>query len=172
MLVKYDQSRGMLARMLADARVRTVPGMRPSVILTKMGVLYIIAAFVQAGWPIYVGYHHDIALRYAGLPVLGWVMAIVWIAMAWLVIHLSYIGINLVRLSRDPDVLIAQTEADKKKKMGRIAVLLMLGILADLIAIPIAVSLEDQTAGVYLSVLMGARVVQANMEAVLQYHGR
>src|SRR4051812_19083190 len=83
-------------------------GVSSSLSLTRMGVLYIIAALCQCVWPVFVLRHYDIAIKYAALPVLGWAMAAIWIAMFWCIPHLIYIGVQMIRLSRHPEVTLIQ----------------------------------------------------------------
>lgn len=141
-----------------------------SINLSKTGILYILASIFQASWIYVLISNWSSTVRMAEIPFLGWAFVVLWAFMLFSVPKLSHIGIRLIQLSRDPDVLIAQTPQQKKKQKG-ICILLILGILADLIMIPaVLFYVQDKGAVVFLSGLMGGRVCQVNLEAILQYH--
>ena len=140
-----------------------------SINLTRMGGLYIVAALFQCTWPYFILTNWSEAELFLDIAILGWAFAVIWIMMVWLVLHLIFIGVRLIQLSRDPTVTIRQSKWDKRQTR-QIALLLVLGVMVDALTFPLALAAEDEGWGIFFSVLMGGRVVQANLEAVLQYH--
>lgn len=144
--------------------------LRPdSINLSWVGILYVTASLFQAGWLAIVLYHWEVSQLMMKLPIIGWGFIGIWCCMCWLVVHLPYIGARMILLSRDPAVVIAQTEY-QKRRLSNVIFLVVLGLLLDVILFSFLPSIEDKSALIFLSGLMGGRVVQANMEAVLQYY--
>jgi hypothetical protein len=138
--------------------------------LSNMGYLYIVAAIFPVGWIYLLLTNWGYVVKFTSLPVLGWALAAIWILMVLSIPNLLYIGISLIKLSRNPEVLIAQTVGDQRRQK-MIAVLLVLGIIADIVAIPICLFyIPDKSAAIFFSGLMGGRIIQANYEAIMQYH--
>jgi hypothetical protein len=78
----------------------------------------------------------------------------------------------MVQMGRDPHALVYQSRADVHL-MGLVIQLLIIGIVLDLLAVPaLLFYVKDPGAVIFLSGLMGGRVLQANMEAVLKYYGQ
>lgn len=152
-----------------DALIKQGPLGR-SISLTKMGCLYIAAAFCQCTWPFLLWLYWDTTKQFLALGFLSWTFVAIWIAMLWLIPHLTFIGFRLIQISRDTRVRIHQTKAEKEK-MRLIALILVLGIILDLLLLPFMLfQVEDKGVVVVLSVLLGGRVLKVNLEAVLQYH--
>lgn len=150
----------------------TVPG-HPGAVRTnsllRMGCLYIAASFFQISWPYLLLVNQKEAMELARQPYLGWPFVAIWVVMLWCIPHLFYIGCKLIYISRDKGAIIIETPRDKGIKSNLIW-LLSLGILLDLILFPIMLNAADKGIVVFLSGIMGGRVVQANMEAILTYH--
>lgn len=136
---------------------------------SAIGLLYISASVFQIGWICLVVVNYEKALMFIDLPVLGWVFMTIWVTMLWVIFHLLFIGWKLVKIGSGPGATITQT-ADQKTRQKNVTILLVLGIILDIILIPLLIATEDKTVVVFLTGVMGGRVVQANLEAVLQYH--
>jgi hypothetical protein len=145
------------------------PGMVRARSLLLMGCLYIAASFFQMSWPYLLIVNHEQAAELARIPYIGWPFAAIWVVMIWCVPHLFYIGCKLISISRDKNLQIIETRQDKQVK-STLTLLLCLGILLDLVLFPFMLYVTDKGMVVFLSGVMGARVVQANMEAILTYH--
>ncbi|MCB9819005.1 hypothetical protein H6788_02380 [Candidatus Nomurabacteria bacterium] len=137
--------------------------------LGRMGTLYLVAAAFQCAWPSYIYLNWDSAKVIIDSPLFGWPFVLIWAGMMWMIPHLAFIGYRLIMISRDTTAIILQTELEKSR-MRTIAFLLFLGILMDVTCIAFMFSVEDAFFLIFLSVLVGGRVLQANTEAVLQYH--
>jgi hypothetical protein len=136
--------------------------LRPdSINLSWVGILYVVASLFQAGWLLF--YHWEVSQLMMKLPIIGWVVIGIW---CWLVVHLPYIGARMILLSRDPAVVIAQTEY-QKRRLSNVIFLVALGLLLGVILFSFLPSIEDKSGLIFLS---GLIFVQANMEAVLQYY--
>ena len=144
-------------------------GADDSLNLTRIGTLYIVASLLQLSWPFLVLSNWGLAKEWARIPVLGWALVAIWAAMLWCIPHLFFIGVSMIRLSRNLDAVITQTPHERKKMMS-IALLLILGIALDIIVVPILLGLEDKSLVVFLTGMMGGRILQVNLEGILQYH--
>ena len=155
----------------AILRIRSflVPAGFKRLSLIRMGILYMAAAFFQAGWLLLVVINHIEALRFIEIPVIGWAMFIIWALMAWCVPHLIYVGFQILRLGYDQQVDVIQSPREKKL-MYAVALILALGIVLDIILLPFMLGVKDTEAVLFLSALMGGRVLRGNVEAVLLYH--
>jgi hypothetical protein len=140
-----------------------------SVNLTNLGILYIAASFMQLLWVYVVVSNWGIAMKWVSIPLIGWALAAIWIAMTWCIVHLFVIGVRMIQFSRESGTVITQTPADRKRMLTLVC-LLMLGILVDLVAIPLLLQIDDKSAILFFSGLIGGRILQANMEGILQYH--
>lgn len=142
----------------------------PSISLIKVGILYIVAALCQLGWPSFLISQWDTTKKFMAAPgAYGWALTALWIGMGWCILHLIYIGIRMIQLSRGSDMSVYQTPMEKRR-LGRIAFVLVLGVIADMIFIPMLFSAPDQTYAVMLAIAMAVRILQANAEAILQHH--
>lgn len=139
--------------------------------LAKVGAFYAFAAVFQTSWLYVIASNWGIAQEFLHLSWYGWLFGLVWILMLWCVGHLLYIAARLVLVGRDSDAQVYQT-LDQYKRMVRAIQLLSLGMLVDLLAMALYVSTGEGNVEpfVFLSGFMGARAVQANMEAIFAYH--
>lgn len=64
---------------------------------------------------------------------------------------------------------LRQTE-QQRGRLNLVVVLLLLGVLFDLIGFMALSSIDDKDFVVFLSGLMGGRVLLANLEAIVQFH--
>jgi hypothetical protein len=136
--------------------------------LRRVGALYLLAAALQSGWLLVIAAHRDLAWGWLDLH-MGWALAAVWCAMAWLELHLGYVGIRMLLAGQAPTAGLSQSPL-QKERMESAVVLLSLGMVMDLLCFALLPTVEDPGAVLALSGLMGARVVQANLEAVARYH--
>jgi len=141
----------------------------PSVNLTRVGVLYIVASLFQLGWPAFLINHWDSTKKVMSVSGYGWALTGLWILMGWCILHLICIGIKMIQLSRSRETVIYQTPTEKKH-MGGIALILILGIVADAVFIPMLFQASDKTYAVALAAAMACRILKGNVEAILQYH--
>ncbi len=141
----------------------------PSVNLTKMGYLYITAALFQCIWPYLIWMNEADARRLVDIPYLGWACVAIWLLMLWSIPHLVFIGLRLISISRNQLILIYQTTTERKR-MGNIALILSLGVLLDIVLLPLMFDADDKGIVIILSVVLGGRIARGNLEAVMQYH--
>lgn len=145
------------------------PSRHDSVNLTRMGMLYIAASILQISWPYLVISNWEVAKLWMGIPMLGWAFIFIWVVMIWCIPHLFFLGFQMIRMSRNPKAIIRQTEYQRRRQMN-LAIILILGILLDIMLFPLLLGVEDKSLVVFLTGMMGGRVMQANFEAILQYH--
>lgn len=145
------------------------PSHNNSVSLSRMGVLYIVASILQISWPYLVVSNWEVAKLWISFPVLGWAFIFIWVVMIWCIPHLFFLGFRMIQMSRNPKVIIRQTEYQRRRQ-ANLAIILILGIILDVILFPLLLGVEDKSAVVFLTGMMGGRVMQASYEAIVQYH--
>ena len=151
--------------------VQTSDGLQKIIRLERVGYLYLIASVIQASWLVLILSNWQRAWIWARLPMVGWPSAIVWLGMLVCIPFLSYVGYRLVSIRNDPHTIIYQTPHDQRL-MGLTAELLMLGILLDVILVPILLlCAKDVYTIFFFSMFMGVRVLAINMEAIFKYYG-
>lgn len=158
-----------IARRLFLAQTERNSPKSNSVNLTRMGVLYITASIFQVGWPYLVVSNWEVAKQWMDFPMIGWGLIAIWVLMIWCIPHLFFLGLRMIKMSRNPRVVIVQTEYHKVRQMN-LTIILLLGIILDIILFPILLGAEDKSLVVFLTGMMGGRVLQANFEAIFQYH--
>jgi hypothetical protein len=139
-----------------------------SVNLTKMGYLYFIASVFQTGWLYILYIYRDIAVQYAQIPPIGWALVLIWTALTLSIPYLMYVSYKLITFTKNADTYILQTKGDVTKQYN-ISALLIIGIIVDLILFPTLQYIDDKSLVVFIVGAMGGRVVQANIEAIIQY---
>lgn len=139
--------------------------------LRRLGTIYIVAAIFQIPWLIMIQTHWQSVQKFMAVMYLWWVFWLIIGGMLWLIPHLAIIGIKLIQIGRDHSIRIGQSGRDMAK-MRWIRNLLLLGIAADLIAIPLAWWSSDEGLTILLFLLVGSRVLWVNGEAVISYHFR
>ena len=141
----------------------------PSVNLTRMGTLYVIVSLCQASWLYLVISNNEIAIRFTGIPIIGWALIGIWMLMVWCTPYLFYLGARMIQIIRNHSILIKQTRNDRRRQKI-IALLLFLGIVLDITLFPFMLTLEDKSIVIFMSGFVGGRVLQANIEAIMQYY--
>ncbi len=145
------------------------PRTEPDLDLTRVGCLYLAAALLQSSWIYLVLANWGLTLRYLDLDWLGYVFGMIWVAMAVSVPFLAYIGARLILASRDPRTRLIQDERQRKRARWVIG-LLLLGIAVDALAFPLVITQTDAETALFVSLFMGGRVMQVNLEAIFSYY--
>lgn len=139
--------------------------------LKRLGTLYIFAAILQIPWPVMMITHWQSVQKFMVVMTYWWIFWLIIGGMLWLIPHLAIIGIMLIRVGRDHTLRIYQSARDAQK-MKWVRNLLLLGMAADFIAIPLTWWVNDEGLTVLLFLIIGSRVLWANGEAVISYHDR
>lgn len=132
-------------------------------------ILYVVAALCQCIWFYILNLNFDQVLRWIKLPVMGWVMAFIFIAMAVIIPLMFIIGIKLFILIYKADgIRVTQADVSKRRTVN---LLLGVGILADVVFSYVLLSsdIQDKSAIVFACALFGGKILQANYEAVALY---
>lgn len=137
--------------------------------LSRVGMLYVTAAVFQTSWLYLLISNGGSAKQWINFPVIGWIFVGIWVIMAWCIPHLFFLGIRMIQLGYNPKVTIMQNGYDKKRQFSA-AVLLLLGIILDMVMFPLMLNTEDKGVVVFMTALMGGRVMHANLEAIIQYY--
>lgn len=145
---------------------------RERISLTRMGTLYIAASICQASWLYHIGTSlAELRQLIAILPSVGWGLILLSVVMCWCGPHLFLLGVKMIRLSLDPEVIIRQNRFHKEQQR-LIATLLSLGIMLDLVILPLLYHADDKGIVLLLAGLMGGRVVLANLIAISEYYSK
>ncbi len=143
--------------------------------LARISLLYIFAAIPQLVWPYTAFSYHDISMKYLELPVVGYSMLAIWVGTLICSVAMIFIGAHLFILSKRKECSITQSPS-QVRRYKLIRTLLVLGVAIDLLAVFLLFAgenpLQDKSAIVFFSAVMGGRILQANLEAVLQYFNR
>jgi len=132
-------------------------------------ILYLVASICQLGWLWLIIQNFDQVKRWVGLPVIGWVMVAVYIAIVIVIPLLFVIGLKLLILVKKTVMISLTDEHIRNRKT--VNMLLIVGIIADLVFSSLIIfgDIKDKSAIPYLLAMFGARVLQANFEAVALY---
>lgn len=131
--------------------------------------LYIVGAICECVWFHILWQNFDQVKRWMTMPVVGWVMAIIFIGMIIAVPFMLIAGIRLLH-SINKATMIHQDYRDVKRRK-LVNMLLIVGILADLFFTSFLLSSNnpDKSFIVLACAFFGGRILQANIEALSYY---
>ena len=132
-------------------------------------ILYMVAAVCVSGWIYLLIQNFDQVKRWATLPVIGWLMVAMYVAMTISIPVLFTIGIKLFLLIKNSTQILV-TDADKKQRR-MLNMLLIVGITVDVLVSSFMIfnNIEDKSLIPFAVAFFGGRVLQANFEAINFY---
>jgi hypothetical protein len=136
-------------------------------------MIYIIAGFFQLASLYPVVTHWDITKKFLALTfdLIGPALGLTWLLVLFCTPFLFYVGSRIIAFSTSPakDYTIRQTDR-QRSAFHEVAILLIIGILIDITFCVSSVYAQDKTAVVYVSALIGLRILAWNILAIYRYY--
>lgn len=139
--------------------------------LQRVSSLYITAAICTLMWLPTLYLHRVDVVDFVSINIfyLGYIAMFVWGSMLCISLYLLYVGIR-IRRQLSGDVVLSLSYS-QRMMLKSVRELLVVGIIADVAVIGLLLSIDtDGMITVFFSVIMGGRVLQANLMAIQLYH--
>lgn len=133
------------------------------------GYLYALSSLSQLGWLFLTCKNRQELTSLKDVPFFNWGISATFILYAWLITHLLYISIQLIKTAKEHKNTISISMQDNKK-LGIVVSCLTMVTCATVLVVPGMFYLSHDNVLMIFAALIGGAVVFTNIQMVSSYH--